>query len=83
MKWEVEFYHERRRALARYDVEAATPAEATRLARALLVAAHPATKSSRWPSLYERAQRTGGRDADGWVLHRMLGHQKIATGGTS
>jgi hypothetical protein len=40
MRWEVEFYHEGHRALARYGVEATTPAEATGLARALLWTLH-------------------------------------------
>ena len=72
MRWEVEFYHEGHRALARYGVEATTPAEATRLARALLVAAHPAVKTRRGLSLYEQAQRIGGLHADGWTLHRVV-----------
>jgi len=71
MRWEVEFYHERRRALARYGVEAATPVEAARLARAALVAAHPAEQPRRL-SLFERAQRIGGLHADGWALHRLV-----------
>jgi len=70
MKWEVEFYHDRRRELARYGVEAATPADATRLARALLVAAHPAGKARRL-TLFDRAQQIGGLHADGWALHRV------------
>jgi hypothetical protein len=71
MKWEVEFYHDRRRELARYGVEAATPADATRLARALLVAAHPAGKPRRL-TLFDRAQQIGGLHADGWALHRVV-----------
>lgn len=71
MKWEVEFFHDRRRELARYDVEATTPAEATRLARALLVAAHPVGKP-RWLSLFDRAQQIGGLHPDGWALHRVV-----------
>ena len=72
MRWEVEFYHERRHALARYGVEATTAAEAARLARALLVASHPAVKTRRRLSLYEQAQRIGGLHADGWALHRIV-----------
>jgi hypothetical protein len=71
MRWEVEFYHERRRALARYGVEAATAAEAARQGRALLVAAHPAGKPRRL-SLFDRAQQIGGLHADGWALHRIV-----------
>jgi hypothetical protein len=80
MRWEVEFYHEERRALARYGVEAVTPAEAVRLARAVLVAAHPAGKPRRWLSLFERAKRIGGLHADGWALYRT---RTIGTGGSS
>ena len=71
MKWNVEFFHDRRRELARYEVEAVSPAEATRLARALLVAAHPAGKPRRL-TLFDRAQQIGGLHADGWALHRVV-----------
>jgi hypothetical protein len=71
MRCEVEFYHERRRALARYSVEAETPAAAVPLARAALVAEHPVGKPRRWLSLFEQAQRIGGQDSSGWVLHRI------------
>ena len=70
MRWEVEFYHEGHRALARYGVEATTPADATRLARALLVAQHPAGKARRL-TLFDRAQQIGGLHADGCALHRV------------
>jgi len=69
---EVEFYHERGHALARYSVEAATPAAAVPLAWAALVAEHPAGKPRRWLSLFEQAQRIGGQDPNGWVLHRIV-----------
>ena len=71
MKWEIEFYHERRRALARYSVEAATPAAAVPLARAALVLEHPAGKPRRWLSLFEQAQRIEGQDPSGWILYRV------------
>jgi len=71
MKCEVEFYNERRRALARYTIEAATPAAAVPLARAALVAEHPAGKPRRWLSLFQQAQRIGGQDPSGWALHRI------------
>ena len=71
VKCEIEFYHERRRALARYSIEAATPTAAVALARAALVAEHPAGTPRRWLSLFERAQRIGGQDPSGWVLHRI------------
>lgn len=71
MMWEVEFYHERARSLARYRVEAATPAAAVPLARAALVAEHPGGTPRRPLSLFEQAQRIGGQDPSGWVLHRI------------
>jgi hypothetical protein len=71
VKWEIEFYHERRRVLAHYSVEAATPTAAVPLARAALVAEYPAGKPRRWLSLFEQAQRIGGMDPGGWVLHRI------------
>jgi hypothetical protein len=71
MTCEVEFYHERRRALARYSVEAPTPAAALPLAWAELRAAHPADTTRRPRSLFEQAQRVGGQDVSGWVLHRI------------
>jgi hypothetical protein len=71
VKCEIEFYHERRRALARYSVEATTPAAAVPLARAALVAEHPPGKPRRWLSLFEQAQRIEGQDPSGWVLHRI------------
>ena len=71
MKCEIEFYHERRRALAHYSIEAATPAAAVVLARAALNAEHPAGKPRRWLSLFEQAQRIEGQDPSGWLLHRI------------
>ena len=71
VKCEIEFYHERRRALARYSVEAATPPAALALARAELAAEYPPGKPRRWLSLFEQAQRIGGQDPSGWVLHRI------------
>ena len=71
MKCEIEFYHERRRALARYSIEAGTPAAAVVLARTALAAEYPAGRPRRWLSLFEQAQRIGGQDPSGWVLHRI------------
>ena len=71
MTWELEFYCEGRRALARYEVEAPTPAAALALGRKALFAEHrPPAKRRAW-SLFERARRIGGQDADGWVLYRI------------
>jgi len=73
MKWKVEFYHERRRALAGYGVEAVTAAAAVSLARAALIAEHPVNTKRRRLSLFEQAQRIEGQDPSGWLLHRIVG----------
>ena len=69
--WELEFYCEQRHVLARYEVQAPTPLAAKALGRTALRSEHgpPATRRPR--SLYEQAQRVGGRDPDGWVLYRI------------
>lgn len=76
--WELEFYCEERQALARYEVQAPTPSAAQALGRKALHSEHgrPATRRAR--SLFEQAQRVGGRDADGWVLYR-IGRKAAAT----
>jgi hypothetical protein len=71
VKCEIEFYNERRCALARYSVEAATPIAAVALARAALVAEYPAGAPRRWLSLFEQTQRIEGQDPGGWLLHRV------------
>lgn len=71
MTWELEFYRERRSTLARYQVEAQTPAAAQALGRELLLAEHPSTPTQRARSLFEQAQRLGGQNADGWILYRI------------
>ena len=71
MTWMIEFYDERRRILARYRIEAPLPAEAVRLGREAVLAEYPSTARSGRPSLFARAQRVGGQDASGWVLHRI------------
>ena len=72
MRWLTEFYSERRGILACYGVEAALPAAAVLLGRAALLSAYPPTRRRGSLSLFERAGRVGGQDADGWVLHRIL-----------
>ena len=71
MEWRLEFYSERRRMLARYVVDAATPAAALRLGRTALLAEHQPVPSRRRRSLFDQAQHIGGLDADGWVLYRI------------
>lgn len=71
MKWVLEFFHDRRRRLARYTVEAPQPAAAVALGWTALRAEHPSPQPRRWLSLLDRAERTGGRDDSGWVLYRI------------
>ena len=70
MRWRLEFYSERTRILARYAVEAATPAAARELGRRALLEEYP-TPVRRSRSLFGQAQRIGGQDADGWILYRI------------
>ena len=55
MTWQVHFYNERSRVLARYGVQAPTPAEALVQARSALRAEHPLAVSRRPRSLLEQA----------------------------
>jgi hypothetical protein len=71
MTWLMEFYNARRGIMARYRVEAALPTAAAVLGRAAVLADYPATPRSGRPGLLERAERTGGQDASGWVLYRI------------
>jgi len=72
MKWLLEFYNERRGIVARYRIEAPLPAAAVPLGRTALLAEYPSTPRSGRLSLFERAERVGGQDASGWVLHRIV-----------
>ena len=72
MMWLMQFYHERRGVLACYRIDAPLPAEAVRLGWKAVLAEHPPTSQRRRPSLFERAQRTGGQDASGFVLYRLV-----------
>ena len=72
MKWQMQFYNERRGILARYDIDAPLPAEAVRLGWKAVLAEHPPTPRRRRPSLFELAERIGGQDASGWVLYRIV-----------
>jgi hypothetical protein len=72
MKWRMEFYSERRGTLARYVIEAPTPAAAVPPGRRALLAEYPPTGARRRWSLFEQAQRVGGQDPSGWVLHRIV-----------
>jgi hypothetical protein len=53
----MEFYHERRGILARYDIEAPLPAAAVLLGRRALLAEYPPTPTRGSPSLFKQGQR--------------------------
>jgi hypothetical protein len=71
MQWLSQFYNERRGILARYSIEAPLPAEAVLLGWKAVLAEHPPNPRRSRLSLFERAERTGGQDASGWVLYRI------------
>jgi hypothetical protein len=71
VRWRLEFYSDRRRALARYSVEAPTAAAAQAQGLRALLAEYPPTPARQRPSLFERAQRLGGQAAGEWVLYRI------------
>jgi len=72
MKWLMQFYNERHGILARYGIDAPSPAEAVLLGWQAVLAEHPSTPRRSRPSWFERAQRIGGQDASGWVLYRIV-----------
>ena len=72
MKWVMGFYNERRGICARYALEAPLPAAAARLGLSAAIAEYPAPPRKGRLSLFERAERIGGQDASGWVLHRIV-----------
>ena len=71
MKWLVEFAHSRRGMVARYAIDAPSLAAAVTSAWAAVHAEHSSPPRRRPFSLFQRAQRTGGQDASGWVLDRI------------
>jgi len=75
MTWRIEFYHERRRTMAGYSVDAPTAEAAVGLGWTALRAEHPAGREPRGRSLVELAKRAGGQDASGWVLYRIANDQ--------
>ena len=72
MKWLMEFYNEKRGIFARYDIEAPLPGAAAALGLRAALAEYPSTPNKRQRRLFEQAQRIGGQDASGWVLHRIV-----------
>ena len=71
MKWQMQFYNERRGILAHYDIEAPLPAEAVQLGWKAVLREHPLTRRRSRLSLFEQAECIGGQDASGWVLYRI------------
>ena len=72
MRWLTEFYNERRGILARYSIEAPLPAAAALLGLNAAVAEYPSPPRKGRLSLFEQADRVGGQDPSGWVLHRIV-----------
>ena len=72
MEWLLEFYNERRRIFARYRIEAPLPAAAARLGLNAALAEYPSPPRKGPLSLFEQADRIGGQDPSGWVLHRIV-----------
>lgn len=70
--WLLDFHHERRGTVVRYAVGGLSPADAVRRGWAVLRAEHPATAPVVARTLFQRARRSGGRHASGWVLHRLV-----------
>lgn len=76
----MDFYHEGRALMARYSVDAPLPAAAVSLGWKALLREHPSPPARGRLSMFERAARTGGRDASGWVLYRIA---RTTDGGAS
>jgi hypothetical protein len=72
MKWIVDYYHQRRAIVARYDVDAPSAAAAVAVGRQALFAQYPPAPSRGRPTLFERAERIGGQDGTGWIIYRIV-----------
>ena len=70
MRWQMELYHQRRGILARYTIEAPSPAAAAVLGGDAARAEHPPARARGRLSLLGRAERARGDD--GWVLYRIV-----------
>lgn len=68
----MQFYNERRGLMARYAIEAPSPAAAALMGRTAVLAEHPSAPARGRRSLLERAERAGGHDGSGWVLYRIV-----------
>lgn len=72
MTWVVDFYDRRRAIVARYRVDAPSPAAAFAAGRQALAAEHPPSRVRRPRSLFEQAERVGGQDGSGWIPYRIV-----------
>jgi hypothetical protein len=72
MKWIVDYYHQRRAIVARYDVDAPSAEAAVGVGRQALFAQYPPAPPRGRPSLFERAERIGGQDGTGWIVYRIV-----------
>jgi hypothetical protein len=83
MKWVVDFYHQRRAIVARYDVDASSAASAVVMGRQALLAQHPPAPRRGRPSLFELAERIGGQDGTGWIVYRIAKGDGMPAGAIS
>jgi hypothetical protein len=71
MRWTIDFYNHRLGRVARYDIEAPSPAAALAAGQQARLAQYPAGGTPRRPTLFQRAERIGGEDGSGWVVYRI------------
>jgi hypothetical protein len=83
MRWLLEFYNERRGLLKRYSIDAPLPAAAVTLGRQAVLAEDPATPRTRRRTLLDLADRSGGHDASGWVLYRIVEDKRAEPAGAT
>ena len=83
MKWLMDFNNERLGILARYGIDASSPAEAVLLGWKALLAEHPSTPRRSRLSLFKRAQRLEGQDVSGWALYRIANDSEHGTRGVA
>ena len=72
MKWVVDFYHQRRALVARYDIDAPSAASAVVAGRRAMLAEYPPAPARGRPTLFEQAERIGGQDGSGWIVYRIV-----------
>lgn len=83
MRWVVDFYHQRRAIVARYEVDAPSAAAAVVVGRQAMLAQYPAAAARGRLSLFERAKRIGGQDETGWIVYRIAKRDGPAPAGAS